>query len=98
MKTWEGMSWHGYQLAEQTIKIDAGKTWQSAGTRWLTTAKTGYDLGVKKKRVRLAPGTTLHGYDLTSILQCRANLTLLDSLGSCESIFVHFKPIKLVET
>ena len=30
MKTWEGMSWHGYQLAEQIVKIDVGTTWQLA--------------------------------------------------------------------
>ena len=63
MKTLEGTSWHGYQLAEQIVKIDEGTTWQSAGTRWLTTAKTGYDLGVKKNGydlpwVRLCTGTT----------------------------------------
>ena len=55
--------WHGYQLAEQIVKIDEGTTWQSAGTGWLTTANTGYDLGVKKNgydlpRVRLCTGTT----------------------------------------
>ena len=57
MKNWEGTSWHGYQLAEQIVKIDAGTTWQLAGTRWLTTAKTGYDLGVKKT------GTNCPGFD-----------------------------------
>ena len=63
MKTWEGTSWHGYHLAEQVVKTDVGTTWQSAGTRWLTPAKTGYDLGVQKNgydlpRVRLCAGTT----------------------------------------
>ena len=42
------MSWHGYQLAEQMVKFDLGKTWQSAGMRWLTPAKTGYNLGSPK--------------------------------------------------
>ena len=37
--------------------------------------------------------------DNSNTIQRRAtNLTPLDSLGSCESIYVHFKPIKLVET
>ena len=32
-------------------------------------------------------------------IQRRAtNLTAFDSLGSCESIYIYFKPIKLVET
>ena len=38
-ETWEGTSWHGYQLVEQIVKIDAGTTWQLAGTRWFKTAK-----------------------------------------------------------
>ena len=63
MKTREVTSWHGYQLAEQIVKIDTGTAWPSAGMRWLAPAKTGFDLEVKKKQVRLAPGTTLHGYD-----------------------------------
>ena len=61
MKTWEGTSWHGYELAEQIVKIDGGTTWQSAGTRWLRTAKTGYDLGVKKT------GMTCPGYDFARV-------------------------------
>ena len=59
MKTWEGTSW--YQLAEQIVKIDAGTTWQSAGMRWLTTAKTGYNLGVKEA------GTTCPGYHFAQV-------------------------------
>ena len=66
MKTWEGTSWHEYQLAEQTVKIDAGTTWQSASTRWMMTAKTGYDLGVKKTGTT-CPGYDFAWYDLTSI-------------------------------
>ena len=62
MKTWEGTSWHGYQLEEQIAKIDAGTTWQSAGTRRLTTAKTGCNLGVKKKT-----GATCPGYDFARV-------------------------------
>ena len=53
----EGTSWHGYQLAEQIVKIDAGTTWQSVGTTW-----------GQKNRVRLAPGMTLRGYDLTNVV------------------------------
>ena len=60
-ENWEGTSSHGYQLAEQIVKIDTGTTWQSAGMRCFTPAKTGYDLGVKKT------GTTCPMYDLTSI-------------------------------
>ena len=37
---------------------NVGMTLQLADTRWLTPAKTGYGLGVKK-RVRLAMGVTL---------------------------------------
>ena len=50
----------------RAVKIDASTTWQSWGTRWITPAKTGYDMGVQK-RVPLAAGTILHGYDLTCI-------------------------------
>ena len=46
MKHLKGTSCHGYQLAEQIVKIDVGTTWQSEGTRWLTPAKTVYHLGV----------------------------------------------------
>ena len=36
--------------------------------------------------------------DNSKAIQHRAmNVTSLDSLGSCESIYVHFKPVKLVE-
>ena len=36
--------------------------------------------------------------DTSKTIQHRAmNLTSLDSLGSCESIYVYFKPIKSVE-
>ena len=37
--------------------------------------------------------------DNSKTIQHRAmNLTSLDSLGSCESIYAYFKPIKLAET
>ena len=37
--------------------------------------------------------------DNSKTIQYRAtNLTSLDSLGSCESIYIHFKPPKMVET
>ena len=36
--------------------------------------------------------------DNSKMIQCRArNLTSMDSLGSWESIYVHFKPVKPVE-
>ena len=36
--------------------------------------------------------------DNSRTIQRRAmNLTSLDSLGSCESIYVYFKPMKLIE-
>ena len=60
------MSWHGYQLAEQIVKIDVGTTWQSAGMRWLTPAKTGYDLGVNKTGMTCR-GYNLRGNDLSSV-------------------------------
>ena len=79
MKTWEVTSWHGYQLAEQIVKIDVGTAWPPAGMRWLAPAKTRFYLGVKKQ-VRLAPGTTLHGYDLTAIPYSATN----NILSRCE--------------
>ena len=37
--------------------------------------------------------------DNSKTIQCRAtNLTSFDSLGSCESIYIYIKPMKLVET
>ena len=43
------LAWVPVQLAKQIFKIDVGMIWQSAGTRWLTSAKTGFDL----RQVRL---------------------------------------------
>ena len=44
------------RLAEQIIKVEVGTTWQLAGTRWLTPAKTVYDLvlGVNKTEYDLS--------------------------------------------
>ena len=39
-----------------------------------------------------------HAYISKTIQRTTMNLTSLDSLGSCESIYVYFKPTKLVET
>ena len=49
----------------------------------------------------LSAGNTaeLSKADNSKTTQCRAmNLTPMDSLGSCESIYIYFKPINLVET
>ena len=63
MKTWECMSWHVCQLAEQTIKIHLATTWQLAVTRWLTPVKAGYNFESKNAgydllRIRLWACTT----------------------------------------
>ena len=79
----KGTSWHGYQLAEQIVKIDVGMAWQLAGTRWLTPAKTGYDLESEKT------GMNYRGYDFARVRLTQsgqASVTLQPDSGLFNSL------------
>ena len=97
LKRNKAMNYHIMKFHRKHANYFLGHSLSPSGLFWNTGLHI--ELGRFLQPLSAGNSTEFSQADNLKTIQHRGtNLTSLDSLGSCESIYVHFKPKKLVET